>query len=92
MVKTLIKVSATIVVLIMHLFYLLQLPGTYCIYSAAISPYKCPKSKGKFWFEYGHWDNQYWLNDSEMKGVLPDDNSVRGGSTGIYLCCQGSKD
>jgi hypothetical protein len=92
MVKTLIKVSENIVVLIMHLFYLLQFSGTYCIYSAAISPYKCPKSEGKFLFGIGYWDNQFWLNDSEMKGVLPGGNSVPGGRTGIYFCCQGNRD
>jgi hypothetical protein len=92
MVKTLIKVSENIVVLIMHLFYLLQFSGTYCIYSAAISPYICPTSEGRLFFGYGYWDNQLWLNDSEMKGVLPGGYSVRGGRTGIYFCCQGSKD
>jgi hypothetical protein len=71
---------------------LLQFSGTYCIYSAAISPYKCPKSEGTLRFGYGYWDNQFWLNDSEMKGVLPGGNSVRGGGTRIYFCCQGNQD
>ena len=59
--------------------------GTYCIYSAGA---RCPQSEGKFYLGYGHWDNQYLLNDSEMKGVLPHGRFVRGGTTGIFFCCQ----
>ena len=49
-------------------------------------------SEGQFIFGIGYWDNQILLNDSEMKGVLPSGAYVPGGRTGIYFCCQGTKD
>ncbi len=49
-------------------------------------------SEGKFFVGYVLWDNQYWLNDSEMKGTLPRGVYVQGGWTRIYFCCQETKD
>lgn len=68
--------------------------GTYCIYSGEHSTSLCPESEGKSRFSPGLiiWDNQYWMNNSKKKGIVPRGIYVPGGSTGMHFCCQSNMD